>query len=228
MGDLEHDGRELSVRQQYEALLAVSEVIVGHRDLGALFQELAGRLQLVVRFDFLALVLLDAGSNTTRVHVLQTSGFWPEKWLGAFPLEETPNGNVLQTQEPLIVSEQSQLARWPRFQERMAPFGISSLCYLPLTTVRCRLGVLGLEYFALKIPLIVTQLLPFACLAGVLLGQSVVAVREKPFVQRFLEMNDPGRMKVVENPGINPRPIMHWHGDGSPERSQRIVRDEGT
>ncbi len=32
------------------------------------------------------------------------------------------------------------------------------------------LGVLGLEYFALKVPLIVTQLLPIACLAGVLLG----------------------------------------------------------
>lgn len=31
-------------------------------------------------------------------------------------------------------------------------------------------GVLGLEYFALKIPLIVSQLLPVACLAGVLLG----------------------------------------------------------
>jgi lipopolysaccharide export system permease protein len=32
------------------------------------------------------------------------------------------------------------------------------------------LGILGLAYFALKIPLIVTQLLPIACLAGVLLG----------------------------------------------------------
>src|SRR5271156_6464584 len=31
-------------------------------------------------------------------------------------------------------------------------------------------GLLGLEYFALKIPLIVSQLLPIACLAGVLLG----------------------------------------------------------
>jgi len=31
-------------------------------------------------------------------------------------------------------------------------------------------GILGLEYFALKIPLIVSQLLPVACLAGVLLG----------------------------------------------------------
>jgi lipopolysaccharide export system permease protein len=31
-------------------------------------------------------------------------------------------------------------------------------------------GLIGLEYFALKIPLIVSQLLPVACLAGVLLG----------------------------------------------------------
>src|SRR6516164_2962559 len=31
-------------------------------------------------------------------------------------------------------------------------------------------GFLGLEYFALKVPLIVSQLLPVACLAGVLLG----------------------------------------------------------
>jgi lipopolysaccharide export system permease protein len=31
-------------------------------------------------------------------------------------------------------------------------------------------GLLGLEYFALKIPLIVSQMLPVACLAGVLLG----------------------------------------------------------
>ncbi len=32
------------------------------------------------------------------------------------------------------------------------------------------LGLLGLEYFALRIPLMVSQLLPIACLAGVLLG----------------------------------------------------------
>jgi lipopolysaccharide export system permease protein len=31
-------------------------------------------------------------------------------------------------------------------------------------------GILGLEYFSLKVPLIVSQLLPVACLAGVLLG----------------------------------------------------------
>ncbi|HXW83042.1 MAG TPA: LPS export ABC transporter permease LptG [Candidatus Binataceae bacterium] len=36
------------------------------------------------------------------------------------------------------------------------------------------LGLLGLEYFALKIPLIVSQVLPVACLAGVLLGFAIL------------------------------------------------------
>src|SRR5262249_61185549 len=41
----------------HRALLAVSEAIVSHRDLSALFHELAGRLHEVVRFDYLALIL---------------------------------------------------------------------------------------------------------------------------------------------------------------------------
>ncbi|SRR5579885_29568 len=36
------------------------------------------------------------------------------------------------------------------------------------------LGLIGLEYFALKIPLIVSQILPVACLAGVLLGFAIL------------------------------------------------------
>jgi hypothetical protein len=85
MGDLERDGRELSARQQYETLLAVSEAIVAHRDLGALFHELAGRLHLVARFDFLGLVLLDATSDTSRVHILETSGLRPDQWFNPYP-----------------------------------------------------------------------------------------------------------------------------------------------
>ena len=36
------------------------------------------------------------------------------------------------------------------------------------------IGILGLEYFALKIPLIISQVLPVACLAGVLLGFAIL------------------------------------------------------
>ncbi len=59
--------------RSHRALLAVSEAIVLHRDLSALFHELAGRLHQVVQFDGLALVLHEAASNTMRLHVLETS-----------------------------------------------------------------------------------------------------------------------------------------------------------
>ena len=46
-----------STDHRHQALLAVSEAIVSHRDLSALFHELASRLHQVVRFDYLALFL---------------------------------------------------------------------------------------------------------------------------------------------------------------------------
>ena len=43
-----------STDHKYQALLAVSEAIVSHRDLSALFHELAGRHHQVAPFDYLA------------------------------------------------------------------------------------------------------------------------------------------------------------------------------
>jgi formate hydrogenlyase transcriptional activator len=144
MGDLERDGRELSARRQYETLLAVSEAIVAHRDLATLFHDLAGRLHLVVCFDYLACILFDATSNTMRLHVLETTEPIPPQAPPASSVEEHPGGMVLQTQRPLIVSEQAEFARWPQVLERVKGLGVSSGCMLPLTTARGRLGVLSL------------------------------------------------------------------------------------
>src|SRR2546426_3671602 len=84
--------------------LAVSAVIVAHRDLGVLFHELADRLHQVVRFDYLACVLHDATSNTMRPHVLETTEPISIQTLPPILVEDDPAGSVLQTQHPLIVS----------------------------------------------------------------------------------------------------------------------------
>jgi hypothetical protein len=73
MGDFPHNAQPPSAGQEYLTLLAVSEAIVSHRDLATLFHDLAGRLRQVVQFDFLALVLHDAASNTVRSHFLETA-----------------------------------------------------------------------------------------------------------------------------------------------------------
>jgi formate hydrogenlyase transcriptional activator len=135
------DGQATASGGPYRALLAVSEAIVSHRDLAALFHELAGLLRPAVRFDYLALFLHDAAKDTTRLHLLEGA---PNRER-FFPLsvEDTPSGMVLQTQGPLIVSEREQLAHWPRALEREMALGAQSACYLPLTTARRRLGALA-------------------------------------------------------------------------------------
>jgi formate hydrogenlyase transcriptional activator len=127
---------------RYRALLAVSEAIVSHRDLSALFHELAGRLHQVARFDFFALVLHEAASNTMRLHVLETVEPVPPGTAIVLPPEEDPAGLAWQTQQPLITSCAAELGRWPRLRERVQPYGVQSCCWLPLTTARRRLGAL--------------------------------------------------------------------------------------
>src|SRR5262249_20363753 len=102
MADHERDGLALSADRQYRTLLAVSEAIVAYRDLPALFHELAARLHQVVRFDYLALLLHEAASNSMRLHVLETSEPTPQSPVKALPVEDDPAGWVWQTQHPLI------------------------------------------------------------------------------------------------------------------------------
>src|SRR5258708_21854400 len=141
MRNVERNGQGFSACQQYQTLLAVSEAIVSHRDLATLFHDLAGRLHLVVRFDYLC-VLHDATSNTLGLHVLETTEPIPAQAPRSFSVEEDPAGVVLQTQHPFIISNVAEESRWPQFPERAKPFGVNSLCYLPLTTARRRLGIL--------------------------------------------------------------------------------------
>jgi formate hydrogenlyase transcriptional activator len=142
MGGPAPDGQELSALQQYRTLLAVSGAIVAHRDLRALFHDLADRLHPVVRFDYLSLVLREAATDTLRLHVLETCEPVPPGLVIVLPPEDDPAGLVWQTQQPLITSRVDELRRWPRLLERVQPHGVQSCCWLPLTTARRRLGAL--------------------------------------------------------------------------------------
>jgi formate hydrogenlyase transcriptional activator len=135
--------------QQYQALLAVSEAIVAHRDLDAFIHDLAGLLRDVVRFDVLCLVRYDAANNLMHRHILEHAEPLPVEPPAAFSVEDDPGGLVLQTQQPLIFSTLAEAARWPRWLEKVAPLGPYTVCILPLTTARNRLGTLA---FASKQP----------------------------------------------------------------------------
>jgi formate hydrogenlyase transcriptional activator len=143
MNDLALREPTTACSEQYRTLLAVSEAVVTHRDLHALFHDLAGRLQRVVRFDYLILVLHDAATNMMRRHILETSDPSPVQPTDALRVEDGPAGWVWQTQQPLILSNLANETRWPLFLELVGQFGMLSVCNLPLTTARRRLGALG-------------------------------------------------------------------------------------
>ena len=137
-------GRETdSLAGQYRALLEVSEAIAVHRDLSALFQDLARSLHGVVNFDFLALILYVPALNKMRLHVLESS-IPPHAEVGMeLPVEDSPAGYVVETQRPLVVQDTERETRFPEILQLLRENGVKSFCGLPLTSAHRRVGVLG-------------------------------------------------------------------------------------
>jgi formate hydrogenlyase transcriptional activator len=130
-------------RRQLEALLEVAESIAQHRDLAALFHDLAERLHCVVDFDFLTLVLHDPARNVMRLHILETRLPTSGKIGSETPMDGHPAGWVWQSQQPFVVTDTEEDQRFPEFLQRLREVGIRSLAMLPLTTAQRRLGAMG-------------------------------------------------------------------------------------
>src|SRR5271167_4717688 len=142
-------------RRQLEALLEVAESIAQHRDLAALFHDLAERLHCVVDFDFLTLVLHDATKNVMRLHILETRLPTPAKRIGSeSPVEGNPSGWVWQSQQPFVVTDTEEDPRFPDFLHRLREVGVRSLAMVPLTTAQHRLGAMG---FGRLVPQVITD-----------------------------------------------------------------------
>lgn len=129
--------------QQYRALLEVSESIALHRDLTALFRELARRLPLVVQFEYIALILHDPERNVMRTHTIGTGDAESIPPGLELPMEESAGGWVFKTQQPLVVPCLEAETRFPKVTEIVKQIGVQSYCLLPLTTAMRRLGAIG-------------------------------------------------------------------------------------
>ncbi len=141
-------------RRQLEALLEVAESIAQHRDLPALFHDLAERLHCVVDFDFLTLVLHDPTRNVMRLHILETRLPTPVKTGSESPVEGHPSGWVWQSQHTFIVTDTEEDNRFPEFMHRLREVGVRSLAMVPLTTAQHRLGAMG---FGRLVPQLITE-----------------------------------------------------------------------
>ena len=132
-----------TVAERYQALLEVAEAISAHRDLHELFRDLARRLPRVVQVNFVSLSLHDPAGNRMRLQTIQANV--PADLVGGHeePLDETPAGPVWQSQQPVLVPDLTEEARWPKVTQRMQEDGINSFCVVPLTTAVRKLGAMG-------------------------------------------------------------------------------------
>ena len=132
-----------TLAEQYRTLLEVAEAISAHRDLHELFRDLAQRLPRVVHVNFVALSLYDPVRNTMRLHTIQANV--PADLVGGHegPVEESPDGLVWHTQQPILVANLLEERRWPKVTQCMKEDGVNSFCVVPLTTAVRRLGAMG-------------------------------------------------------------------------------------
>ena len=133
----------LDERDRLRLLLEVSESIASHRDLNELFRDLARRLPQIVPFDYINLVLHEAGRNVMRLHLLAVPDDSTFKAGMEFPVEESPGGIVWMTQQPLVVNDIDLEDRFPDLLPRLRENGVRSFCVVPLTTALRRLGAMG-------------------------------------------------------------------------------------
>jgi formate hydrogenlyase transcriptional activator len=120
----------------------VSRAIGTHGDLKELFGVLANELQRVVQFDFIGVSLRDNNSHTFHnyfIDMASGSELLPNETLTP---EETFTVWVYERQEPLFRSTNEMEPRYDRLQTVLKRLSIRSICALPLTTSRRRLGAI--------------------------------------------------------------------------------------
>jgi formate hydrogenlyase transcriptional activator len=137
-----HTTDATSAAGRLRALVDVAESITSCRGLEELLRALAGHLQRLVGFDCLGLVLLHPDRGVTSSWFFDPSGteFPP---LPEYPVESSPGAWVIDAQQALVVPDTAAETRWPQAMADLRDRGIVSVCSLPLTTARRRIGTLG-------------------------------------------------------------------------------------
>src|SRR5688572_16490053 len=107
-----HDA--LLIERHRTLLGEVSEAIATHRDLTALFRDLARRLPAIVPFEFIALFLHDPERNVMRTHMLGTAEADSIPAGLEIPVDEGFSGLVFTIQQPVLISRPEEAERFPQ------------------------------------------------------------------------------------------------------------------
>jgi len=180
--------------QKFLTLLELSKAIASHRDLSGLLHDLTCRLRNLFSFRDLAVMLHDDQKNVMRSYIMEGC---EEAWLpqdpNEVPIEGSINGQVWQTQQPLVIDDLDKDYRFP-LASLLRDRGVKSVCCLPLSTVHQKLGTLNL--WSEEIGAYDHFDLGFAQLVA---GQIAVAVEAQFHQQQLARERDRSRLLLEVN-----------------------------
>lgn len=148
MGDVQmseglaHIGVSGLRQDQYLTLLGLEKAISSHRNIPDLFRDLACRLQDLLKFHDIGVMLYDKTKNVMRLHVLEACEGLPREPVMEVPIGGSIAGWVWLNQQPVVVSDLDNDTRFPT-TKTMRRNPARSVCSLPLTTAHQRLGALS-------------------------------------------------------------------------------------
>jgi formate hydrogenlyase transcriptional activator len=129
-----------------EALLQISDTIVGTRDLKELFRLLAPTLRQAVDFDYIAVFLYDPEIDMLRLQLVETFSDepFPTSSIPSVTMETAPAGRCFLTQQSVVVDDVDTAAGIPeQLRAIMQKFNVKSSCFQPLTTSLRQLGTIS-------------------------------------------------------------------------------------
>lgn len=128
-----------------DALLSLTDILVGHDGLPELLQELARRLHPFVSFDLASICLHDPAKNVFSLRCWEGGELVDPP--AELPLDDTTAGWVWQNQKPISFDDVQTESVFPTCLDILRSKGVRSFCELPLTASQRRFGTLGFGSF---------------------------------------------------------------------------------
>jgi formate hydrogenlyase transcriptional activator len=140
--EFKDDGGGADQQTRYEALRQVSGVIASQADLNGVLENLAHFLPSVVSFEFLGVVLHDAARQVFQLLAFETQLSYDSEVGREIPAAESSAMILLEEQKPIILNDIEKETRFTDLVGHARAHGVRSMCLLPLTSPRRRLGLL--------------------------------------------------------------------------------------
>jgi formate hydrogenlyase transcriptional activator len=129
-------------------LVTVAHAVVVHPDPGSLLRDLVAALRDHLRIEYLSFALHDPAAGSARLQLLQpvdpTRAPDPADTPTELPTGESPTAVVWETQEPIwLTVNGGGEPRFPTLTAALRRQGVRTVCFVPLTTPRRRLGAMA-------------------------------------------------------------------------------------